>query len=374
MIFGHPGNLRAGMLDEIIDRNTAICDLPRHADCGLSIDHHQSNEPKEEEIGPIVLWEQTPSAARIAYNILKERIDLADLTEMMIWVDKLDGGTITIAEGPKIELISTALTDSQEVCNGDNILDIVYKINGAGNAQIPALVPATFSGLPNNLFPGIFNATTQQDSITVTGVASGDEIKVYINGVEFSSGVASASSAAAVASVTAGINSSINPSIAGQLVAADLTGGVMTLTAVTAGSPFTLSVVATGGVAAVTKSNQRGTGTFTISGQINQSHNTEMTYNYTITSLLNLNSCSAATATGTIKIEPIETVTYDNTINPGLYPGAATQELCPGTDMSGISFRIGGAVPSIVVAGLPPGVTSTPVSYTHLTLPTKRIV
>ena len=54
---------------------------------------------------------------------------------------------------------------------------------GAGGAQIPALVPATFSGLPGNLFPGIFNATTQQDSITVTGVASGDEIKVYINGV-----------------------------------------------------------------------------------------------------------------------------------------------------------------------------------------------
>ena len=52
-------------------------------------------------------------------------------------------------------------------------------------------------------------------------------------------------------------------------------------------------------------------------------------------------------------------MTYDNTINPALFPGAATQELCPGTDMSGISFRIGGAVPSVVVAGLPPGVTST---------------
>ena len=270
-----------------------------------------------------------------------------------------NGGTITVAEGPKIELISASLTDSQEVCNGDNIVTIQYKVNGAGGAQIPALVPATFSGLPSNLFPGIFNATTQQDSITITGVAPGDEIKVYINGIEFSSGAASATSVAAVASVTAGINTSINPNIAGQVVAADLGGGVMTLTAVTSGSPFTLSVAATGGVAAITKSNQRGTGTFTISGQINQSHNTEMTYNYTITSLLNLNSCSAGTATGTIKIEPIETVTYDNTINPALFPGAATQELCPGTDMSGISFRIGGAVPSVVVAGLPPGVTST---------------
>ena len=270
-----------------------------------------------------------------------------------------NGGTITVAEGPKIELISVALTDSQELCNGENIVTIQYKVNGAGGAQIPALVPATFSGLPGNLFPGIFNASFQTESITVTGVATGDEIKVYINGVEFSSGAASATSAAAVASVTLGINASVNPSIAGQVTATNLGGGVMTIRGLTAGSPFTLSVAATGGVAAISKSNQEGTGTFRISGQINQTHQTEITYNYTITSLLNLNSCTAATATGTIKIEPFETVTYDNTINPALYPGAASQDLCPGTDMSGISFRIGGAVPSVVVAGLPPGVTST---------------
>ena len=100
-------------------------------------------------------------------------------------------------------------------------------------------------------------------------------------------------------------------------------------------------------------------GIYRIYGLLNQSHDSEMTYNYTITSLLNINSCSAATITGTIKIEPLETITYDNTINPALFPGAASQELCPGTDMSGISFRIGGDVPSVLIAGLPPGVTST---------------
>ncbi len=97
--FGHPGNLRAGMMDHLINRRTAICDLPRHPKCGLSIDHHQSNEPKEEiDSETVVLWEQTPSAARIAYNILKEKIDLTDLSETMVWVDKLDGGAITIEE------------------------------------------------------------------------------------------------------------------------------------------------------------------------------------------------------------------------------------------------------------------------------------
>ena len=116
--FGHPGNLRAGMMDHLINKKTAICDLPRHPNCGLSIDHHQSNEPKEEEIGPIVLWEQTPSAARIAYNILKERIDLADLTEMMIWVDKLDGGSISIEEfmgNNPVLWLGRIIGDSEEI-------------------------------------------------------------------------------------------------------------------------------------------------------------------------------------------------------------------------------------------------------------------
>ena len=99
VIFGHPGNLRAGTMDEIIDRKTAICDLPRHPNCGLSIDHHKSNEPHENTIeNCIILWEPTPSAARIAYNLLKNKIDLSDLSETMIWVDKLDGGSISIDE------------------------------------------------------------------------------------------------------------------------------------------------------------------------------------------------------------------------------------------------------------------------------------
>ena len=99
VVFGHPGNLRAGMMDGIIDRKTAICDLPRHPNCGLSIDHHKSNDPHGNIIEDcVILWEPTPSAARIAYNLLKNKIDLSDLSETMIWVDKLDGGSISIDE------------------------------------------------------------------------------------------------------------------------------------------------------------------------------------------------------------------------------------------------------------------------------------
>ena len=38
------------------------------------------------------------SGAIIPYNLLKNGIDLSDLTEAMNWVDKLDGGSITVEE------------------------------------------------------------------------------------------------------------------------------------------------------------------------------------------------------------------------------------------------------------------------------------
>jgi len=95
VIFGHPGELRAGLMDHLIDRKTAVCDLPRHPECGLSIDHHQSNRPVGDDDGVLSVWRATPSAARIAHDLLKERIDLSDLDDLLDWVDKLDGGGVS---------------------------------------------------------------------------------------------------------------------------------------------------------------------------------------------------------------------------------------------------------------------------------------
>ena len=100
VVFGHPGALRAGILDEVIDRHTAVCDLPRHSQCGLSIDHHQSNAPidAEEDSEMVVVWKPTPSAARIAFDLVGEVVDVSDLTDLMKWVDKLDGGGVSKEE------------------------------------------------------------------------------------------------------------------------------------------------------------------------------------------------------------------------------------------------------------------------------------
>ena len=93
--FGHPGALKDGKLDYWIDSSTAICDLPHHPSCGLSIDHHLSNKPSENEWPANRIWGSSPSAARVAANLFKDRIDLSDLESALYWTDKLDSGDIT---------------------------------------------------------------------------------------------------------------------------------------------------------------------------------------------------------------------------------------------------------------------------------------
>ena len=93
--FGHPGALKDGTLDYWIDSTTAICDLPHHPSCGLSIDHHLSNKPSENERRANRIWRSFPSAARVAANLFEDRLDLSDLESTLYWTDKLDSGDIT---------------------------------------------------------------------------------------------------------------------------------------------------------------------------------------------------------------------------------------------------------------------------------------
>ena len=102
--FGHPALIRAGSLDHLIDRSTAICDLPFHPECGLYLDHHLTNRPsaieqiKFEESGGICHWRDTPSAARAAYDLMKDELDLSHLEEVMPLVDDLDSGGISLQD------------------------------------------------------------------------------------------------------------------------------------------------------------------------------------------------------------------------------------------------------------------------------------
>jgi len=137
VVFGHPGELRAGLLDGEIDAFTAVCDLPRHPNCGLSIDHHQSNQPSEYSEGDtVIVWRPTPSAARIAYDLVGDRVDLSDLAGFMEWVDKLDGGGVTrdeyMSDEPSVWLgrvidvgEGTAMEVMEGLARGDSVEEIL---------------------------------------------------------------------------------------------------------------------------------------------------------------------------------------------------------------------------------------------------------
>jgi len=117
VIFSHAALVRSGKIDQLITPSTAMVDLPFHPNCGWYLDHHQTNRPNpEEEInftsrGGVCNWEATPSAARLAYNLLSPVIDLSHLEQIMPIVDALDSGQITLKDfledGPVLQLSRT---------------------------------------------------------------------------------------------------------------------------------------------------------------------------------------------------------------------------------------------------------------------------
>ena len=80
IIFSHAALIRNGAIDNEINKNTVIVDLPFHPNCGWYLDHHQTNKPSNEELiefeqnGGVIDWQPTPSAARLAYERIKDHI------------------------------------------------------------------------------------------------------------------------------------------------------------------------------------------------------------------------------------------------------------------------------------------------------------
>ena len=114
VIFAHAALVRSGVMDSLIDENTAIVDLPFHENCGWYLDHHLTNRPnpqQEKEFisrGGVCHWRATPSAARFAYDLLSPFLDLSHLDEIMPIVDALDSGGISkedfLADGKILQL------------------------------------------------------------------------------------------------------------------------------------------------------------------------------------------------------------------------------------------------------------------------------
>ena len=117
VVFTHAAALRAGLVDDVIGRDTVLVDLPFHPACGWFVDHHLTNRPNDDEAsrfeadGGTQHWEATPSAARLAYELLANITDMDHLAPMMPVVDALDSGGISkeefLADGPLLQLSRT---------------------------------------------------------------------------------------------------------------------------------------------------------------------------------------------------------------------------------------------------------------------------
>lgn len=144
VIFSHAALMRSGAMDSLMNKKTAIVDLPFHEDCGWYLDHHLTNRPnsqQEKEFiarGGVCHWEATPSAARLAYDLLSPILNLTHLNEIMPVVDALDSGAITkedfLADGEVLQLSrSLSLQQPQHLQRVLNFL-----ANGAALAEILA--------------------------------------------------------------------------------------------------------------------------------------------------------------------------------------------------------------------------------------------
>jgi hypothetical protein len=97
-------------------------------------------------------------------------------------------GSITVSAGPSIVRTSAAATLNQELCvstvdNVSSLTPITFKVLGASDYDIPALVDATFTGLPTGI-TSVGAPTNQVEIVTIAAGAVGDEFKIAINGIE----------------------------------------------------------------------------------------------------------------------------------------------------------------------------------------------
>ena len=95
--FAHPKDLQDGIVP--IDDNDCLANVPYVPGCGLWFDHHSSEHERLELAGKYKGESRiTPSCARIIYEYYGGEERFPNYTDMMIAVDKVDSGNLTIDE------------------------------------------------------------------------------------------------------------------------------------------------------------------------------------------------------------------------------------------------------------------------------------
>lgn len=95
--FAHPKDLQDGLVE--VNENDCLANVPFVEGCGLWFDHHSSEHERLQLEGKYKGESRiTPSCARIIYEYYGGRDRFPQFDDMMIAVDKVDSGNLTIDE------------------------------------------------------------------------------------------------------------------------------------------------------------------------------------------------------------------------------------------------------------------------------------
>ena len=243
-------------------------------------------------------------------------------------------GTITIDPDDDLELISPVDTDSQVLCEGEPINDIIYQFSGGAISAVVTGLPAgvtfvvagnevTISGTPTDPIN-----TTQVYPYTVT--TSGTCQDATLNG-----SITVDPEAGLLLNTPVGTDAQVvceNTPI--QLIQYQLLDGASGATVT--GLPTGVTFIVTGGGTQVEIS---GTPTANVTAQT--------LYNFTVTTTGS--PCNSST-TGTITVDP------DGDLELVSLAGSDAQVICEGEPLADIIYQFSGGATGGTVTGLPPGV------------------
>ena len=95
--FAHPKDLQDGLVE--INENDCLANVPYVEGCGLWFDHHSSEHERNQLEGKYKGESRiTPSCARIIYEYYGGKDTFPNFDDMMVAVDKVDSGNLTIDE------------------------------------------------------------------------------------------------------------------------------------------------------------------------------------------------------------------------------------------------------------------------------------
>lgn len=95
--FAHPKDLQDGLVE--VDANDCLANVPYVEGCGLWFDHHSSEFERNQLLGKFIGESRlAPSCARIIYEYYGAKERFPQFDDLMLAVDKVDSGNLTIEE------------------------------------------------------------------------------------------------------------------------------------------------------------------------------------------------------------------------------------------------------------------------------------